>query len=281
MIRRARLALPAAFAALLAAALPAVAQEAPRPGPASEGGDAAPRAEDPQAQVEVKGNRFRVKLRVGSEIEGVLPRGLFWEKQDRIGDYVPAKEKDKGAGIRLYYVLNMEGELFIKRADIALREESGASSLVLRDLGALTEEQKSAIRERVLAQRRKVIEDREKTVKAEMEKFAKEEEEKKRKETEKQGAAKEGEASAPASEDEEAKKGDALLAKYPPPDWGEEKIKDIEHREVVLGVFRNEQEKEFIDNFALWKASKERMDKAEAERKAEAEKAAPPSEGPK
>ncbi|HEU4395925.1 MAG TPA: hypothetical protein VFS92_10190, partial [Planctomycetota bacterium] len=61
--------------------------------------------------VEVKGNRFRIKMVHGAQIEGVLAAGVRWEKIDEQGEYEECKETDKGAGLRLSYVLGMEGDI--------------------------------------------------------------------------------------------------------------------------------------------------------------------------
>jgi hypothetical protein len=55
--------------------------------------------------VEVKGNRFRIKMTHGAQIEGVLASGVKWERLDERGEYEECKETDKGSGLRLSYVL--------------------------------------------------------------------------------------------------------------------------------------------------------------------------------
>jgi hypothetical protein len=276
MDRRAPFTLAWTLAALLAAAAPGLAQEDDGP----LGGDGLGLGDDEEAQIEeVKGFRYTVKLKNGATVEGVLPGGLVWEKLDRTGEFVSATEKDKDAGIRLFYILNLEGEFFIKRGDIATSEDT--KDLLLRNLGALTAEQKAAIRERLRAQKRKVIEAREKAVQAELAKIAKEEEEaKSSKEDEEEGGEEKPSAGAKSTEDADAKKGDDLLERYPPPEWGQKKILEILDRETTKGLYRTDSEREFIDGFKLWKAALDRKIKAEVEKGAkegekEGEKPAP------
>ena len=287
MVRRSSIAFPVALAALGLLAASATAQDfggggggpggppmggspagvdpaggAAVPGTPAEGAEAAPAVEKIDTHVEVRGNRFRIKLGRGSVIEGIIPGGIVkWEKLDKYGEnYVPAKETDKGVGLRLYYVLNLDGELFIKRADIAKKEDSEA--LEIRDLGELTEEQKAAIRDRVLLQRRHAIADREKKLREDMARL---------KMAETDVAAGAGEGAKDAKKDAEAaavKKGEALLEKFPPPDWGEERKKKILEREIINGIFRSETEAEFIDNLPAWTAALERRQRLEEEKKA-------------
>jgi hypothetical protein len=265
-----RLGIPLALAALLAAAAPAVAQDSGGKAPPKEGGAAAPApapVKPDEPQVEVKGNRYAITMKTGSKIVGLLPRGLVWERIDQYGEFADAVESDKGAGLRLFYVLDMEGEMFIKRSEIA---PDG-----IRDLGALTDEQKRAIKDRVIAERRRHLEDREKALREEMARLSLA-----MKEEEKRAAAKPGEKKpgAESAETDEVKKGEALLEKFPPDQWSEQRLKDILRREVVNGIFRNDEEREFIDNFKTWKQAFDRREKAEAEKKG-GEK--PPTEGGK
>lgn len=264
MIRHPIAAAPLALAAILAAAAPAAAQD-PAPAPAPSGGAAAAPAPEVDTDVKVEGNRFRVKLRTGAVIEAVLPQGVVWEKINRYGDYVVAKEADRGAGIRLHFVLNLDGELFIKRSDIA-EDENGRP--LIRDLGELTPEQKAAIIQRVIAQRQKVLEERERALREELARLKAEQEKREG------GSGEEGvepgpgeKPPVPASrQDEEARRGDELLAKYPPPEWNEERLREILRREIVQHIYRTEEERVFIENFRIWKAALERKEKEEAEK---------------
>ena len=62
----------------------------------------------------------------------------------------------------------------------------------------------------------------------------------------------------------DALEGGPLLARFPPPEWGEDRMKSILEREIRTGVFRNDEEREFIDNFPAWKRALERRRAAEA-----------------
>jgi hypothetical protein len=271
---------PATFAALLALASDGLCQGVPPGGPPAGAGKKAEPAQpsEPAAapapapapkeqvdtQVDVKGSRFRVTLNHGPRIEGILPQGVYWEKLDTMtGEYEESQESDAGAGLRMYYVLGMEGDLFIRKSTIK----------EIKDLGALTEEQKRAIRDQVIADRKQKITDREKALKEEMSKMkVRERDEARKADAAKKEEGKADEKSSAAAAEEE-KKGDALLEKYPYPDWSEERRTDILKRRYTIGRFPDEEEKVFIDeaNFKLWKAALERKQKAE-EKKKEASK---------
>ena len=240
--------------AVLLAAPAALAFEEPRGSSAAE--DPIPE-EAPSAKggtldtvVDVKGNRFRIKLTHGAQIEGVLASGVKWERLDEFGEYEECKETEKGAGLRLGYVLGMEGDILILRKDIA----------DIRDLGALTDDEQRAIRDKVIAARKKVIEQREKALREELKRMAEEakQADARAKDTEAQSKAKEK-----VSEQETIKKGDDLLKRFPPEEWSEKRMKDILQREIVSGIFRNAEEREFIDNFKAWQAADTRRRETE------------------
>jgi len=256
------LAVPAA----LAAEDPTRQPPAPPPTPSPEGGDPQPSPDPAPAgeeaapsgkpavvdeNVDVRGNRYRIKLTHGAQIEGVLPAGVKWERLDQFGEYEECKETDKGSGLRLSYVLGMEGDIHILRRDIA----------DIRDLGALTDEEQRAIRDKVIAARRKVIEQREKALREDLRRMAEEQ---------KAADARAGEddaqrkAKEKAAEEKEIKKGEELLKKFPPDQWSEQRLKDILQREIVNGIFRNAEEREFIDNFKAWQAADTRRRAEEA-----------------
>ena len=277
----ARSAVPFALAALLA--VPALAQdEGAKPPPKAEAPPSAPKSEV-DTRVEIRGNRYRLKLKRGTQIEGLLPRGLIWEKMDQFGDYEEAKEADKGSGLRVFYVLNMDGDIFIKRSDIL--DEDG-----IKDLGAPTLEEVLALQQKVISQRKKVVEDREKAVREEIQRLGASAKEEERKAAGggkgKPGEGKKGEGAGTGSD--EVAKGDALLEKFPPPDWSKKRIEDIYQRETINKVYRTPEEAEFIAGFNLWKSALDRREKAEAEKKAKEEsgketekKETPPAEGGK
>jgi hypothetical protein len=276
----------AALAVVLGLQVPSLAQDPMAP-PSRETTREAPREEVPdiaqppaakpkadEPPPEVKGNRFSITLRTGGKVEGILPQGVRWEKRDQYGEFVEAAETEKGAGLRLNYVLNMEGDIFVQKKDIA----------EVKDLGALTDEQKLAIKDKVLANRKKALEEREKIFREEMarqgaaaKEAAKEAEKEGKGKSEEKGAEKKegegkGEKKAAISE-ADMQKGDALLEKFPPSDWGPKRLKDILRREVVNGIFRSDEEAEFIVNFDLWKDAFERKAKEEDEKEAETKEA--------
>jgi hypothetical protein len=192
--------------------------------------------------VEVRGNRYRIKLAHGAQIEGVLPSGVKWERLDQYGEYEECKETEKGAGLRLGYVLGMEGDIHILRKDIT----------DIRDLGALTDEEQRAIRDRVIAARKKVIEQREKALREDLRRMA---EEQRERDAQAAGQNQKSKEKEKAAEQAETKRGEELLKKFPPDQWSEQRLKDILQREIVNGIFRNAEEREFIENFKEWQAA--------------------------
>jgi len=228
------------------------------PAPSDEGGGGSGRQAEVDTNVDVRGNSFEIKLVNNARIEGILPQGKRWERLDQFGEYEECEENDKGAGLRLHYVLGMEGETFIKRQDIDS----------IRDLGALTDEQKRSIRDQVIAQRKKLIEEREKALREELRRMAEEAREAEARAAEATGRKR---AEERAATEAEIKKGEDLLKKFPPESWSEQRAKDILHREIVNGIFRNTEEREFIDNLPAWKSALERRKAAEAKEKGESE----------
>ncbi|MHC4820174.1 MAG: hypothetical protein ACYTDX_00465 [Planctomycetota bacterium] len=217
-------------------------------------------AKELDQRVEVKGKRYQISLKRGSRIIGVLPRGLIWEKLDRYGDYVECKETDKGSGLRLQFVMGMDGDIFIKRDDM----KGGTKGL--KDLGQLTEAQKSKIRDEVIKARRKVIVEREKTMRKELNRLLADREAKDGQDGDDSADGKGGD----GDDDDDAmtkeeKEGEALLKKFPPPEWSEDRVTAIKEREVVNGIYRNKEEGEFIDNFRAWKKALARRMLKEAE----------------
>jgi hypothetical protein len=248
------------LAALLALPAVASAQEGGA-GEAKPAAPAKPKGDEPAPLLQ--GSRFRVTLRNGSRIEGVLLEGVVWEKRDQYGDYVQCDEKDKDAGLLLHYVLNMEGETFIPRKDIADGKEA------IHDLGVLSEQERLALQEKMLEARKRAVAERERKAREEYEKLAAAQREAEERAAALKKARGEAEGEGKAEPTEEEKKGDALLKKFPPPDWSESKKDELLRREIVVGVYRNDEEREFTDpdNFRLWKAALERKQKADAEKK--------------
>jgi hypothetical protein len=60
---------------------------------------------------------------------------------------------------------------------------------------------------------------------------------------------------AAATGQDEVARGEALLAEFPPGEWGPDRAKDILTREVVGGVMRSEAERRFLENLVAWKAA--------------------------
>lgn len=261
MTRRLALAAPFALASLLALPARSFAQgagEAEAEAKAAEPIPKAPVVDAPPP--EVKGNRYQITLKSGAKIEGLLPQGVAWEKRDQLGEYVEAAETEKGAGLRLNYVLNMEGDIFIQKKDIS----------EVKDLGALTDEQKLAIKEAVLKARKKILEEREKINREELARIAAASKEADAKGAKGAGETKKAteEEKKAAKEEKDRKRGDELLKKFPSDEWSPKTIEEIKQRSVINGIYPTADEQEFIDNIALWKEAVARRDKEAAEKEA-------------
>lgn len=241
--------------------LPAPGQTPP---PAESGGDASKGAEPAKAEgtkpaagavdemVEVRGNRFKIRLKRGSVIHGILPKGLFWERQDLMGDYEPSKKGADGAGLRIQYVLGMDGDIFVLERDIA----------EIEDMGALSEEDRARIRERILADRRKIIEERERALRSELDRIRDMASEHPDGEGTGEAVKPEGDGSGMT---EEEKAGEALLEEFPPTDWGPKRKSEILQAQTN-GIFPNDREVIFLRSYSQWEKALERRRKLEAEK---------------
>ena len=244
-----------------AAPSPAPAAEAPSPSSALG------------AEGELRGMRCRLVLRGRAVIEGVLPEGKAWEKRDEKGQFVPAQEKEPGAGLRLFFAMGMDGEIFIRTSDI--------KDVV--DLGNVSDEIAAALKEKILAERRRLLEEKEELVRKELARIL---------------GSEQAPAPAPAStaplasaetpaataapaaappvasaetpaaakispEEARRRKGDALLDKFPSPDWSEKRYLELYDRIRLAKVAPDTQEQEFLDGFELWKEALGRRKKAE------------------
>ena len=113
-----------------ALAVPATAQDDPAPKPADtenvddvsdrEGVDEATDAET-EAKPEVaaiKGVRYRVFLKTGREIEGVVRSAGVFERATR-GGYIDCDQEHELAGIRVWYPGKQDGFVFVRLEEIA------------------------------------------------------------------------------------------------------------------------------------------------------------------
>jgi hypothetical protein len=194
--------------------------------------------------------RVSVRLRNNYKIEGVVKNGRFIERVDGLA-FVPADLQTPGAGLRIWYYDNTNSFIFLPYSDIASYRIG--ERLTAAEIGAIEErirkaQQEADERRRELLAKRKA--------KAEAGEAAK-------------GEAEEEEEKDPFALTPEQQK---LLADYPPEDgWGAERVREIQIREITVGVFPDAKSKYFIDNFEEWLKAKGIVDakkRAEAEAKA-------------
>lgn len=174
--------------------------------------------------------RVTINLVNGNRLSGVVKDGRFVERHDglRFTQAVPGESK---VGIRLWYSDKTNSYIFLPFASIK-RYRIGER---------LTDDQVKSLGEAF----QKAAAERAAEVRARAE--------------QKKGAEKPGGAGGkgvvkPKAEGPkltEAQK--ELLENYPPSEgWGEAKLKELERRSVVIGVFPNAIEKRFIENFNEW-----------------------------
>jgi hypothetical protein len=195
----------------------------------------------------VQGVRYRVELKSGSVIEGVvLAKGVF-ERRARIGGYVSADDTDPGCGVRLWFPAKQNGFIFMPLAYVARMDELGSLSV---DEGKKIARAQIAAKSRADTERSQIRAMRIVTEQAASEAAADE-------------AAATGEAeaiasvkprAAPLNEQESAQAAHlaSLLITYPPTRWSPDTPAEIERRKVVLGLFPSEEEKAFLASFDDW-----------------------------
>lgn len=216
--------------------IPPVVNEGAKPAPAADR-DPAP----------VRGIRYRVELKSGSVLEGVIrARGVF-ERRAKVGGYESADENDKGSGVRIWFPSRQDGFIFMPLESVKRIDELGSLSV---------DEGRTIARARVAAKKRA---NGERVQLRAMRRAA--EEAASRADIEAVEAADEAEAIAsvkprPAQlTDEEAADERvlaALLITYPPTRWSPETPAEIQRRKVVLGLFPSDEETAFLGVFDDW-----------------------------
>jgi hypothetical protein len=202
---------------VLAAAVGAASAQSSRP------------ASDPASD-----ERVSVTLKNGESLTGIALRGV---KNERLvaGRFEPAKDATgPKTGVRLYYYRELDGYLFLEHKQIEKLEV----------LDTLTREQSKELADAMAAARRG-REAARKAVDAA------------RRESESRPSPEEGDVPEdkpkrtgpePLTEDEKA-----LLTKFPPSEgWSPETFGELKRRSIVLHVYPNANEQEFLDNFASW-----------------------------
>lgn len=180
--------------------------------------------------------RVRVKLKNGAKLTGVVKNGRMVEREDGI-DFVETDRQSPDAGIRLYYFDETTSFVFLRWADIAQHK------VMVR----LTDDEVRAI-EREFAERERKRQEMRAQLSASKEQAAL----KGVTDKAQQGPASEPKPGVDAGKDD--KVATPLLDEFPPSEgWGEAKVKEIERRKVVVGVYPNPKEKRFLSVFEEWK----------------------------
>jgi len=300
---------PAALASVAALAL--AARGAPA-SPSPQDGATAPISEvasaDPAplaAESDLRGRRARAILRRGAVVEGVLPGGIAWERRAEDGSgFEPAKPDDPAAGLRFFFVMGMDGEIFLSRSEVKEIVDIGSLS------DAQAEEMKAGIieeRRAAIDKRRRDLEAREAQLQRELERLlgpgrqdpapaappadsvfgeapaptpAPESEPEDRPEGPTSETPAPGVAAAPAAvpaapapgdhetPTERRRRGDALLERFPPPAWSVERFDTIDTRTRLAKIPPDEEEAAFLAGFEVWREAFDRRAAAEAARKA-------------
>ena len=193
--------------------------------------------------------RVSVRLKNGNKLLGVVKNELFIEALDRL-DFVAANMETPGAGIRVWYYNETNSYIFLPYVEI---EEYHIQS-------RLSDAQVKVIEDRLEASRL-ASESRRAEQRAAKEKA--EQDAKDGKNDGGDGEAKTDEGKAkPGTEKgaaaEEHARMRKLLEEFPPEQgYGEDFIKEVERKKVVLGVFPDEKAKRFIEVFGEWKRARE------------------------
>lgn len=204
------------------------------------------------ADVEQSTNlKVRVTLRNGARFVGVVRDGALYEVKKADGRFRRvAGPREAGAGFRLWHVADSPGYLWVAHRDVKRFEQ--LSLMTSKELYAMQKNLRQRAGVIIIPQHRKKVEESEE---GESGDAAKEEAQ-----TPVIGPAPPPgmpEATEdPADEEEEEEKtpGELLLEKFDPADgWLPERRDEIERRKWVLGVFPTPEEKEFLENYPVWK----------------------------
>lgn len=200
-------------------------------------------AEDPAGE----GERLRVQIRGGGTVEGVVLAKGTWERRHPVDGWVAAKRAEKGAGVRLWWVNDIDGFQFVEADEVVATKSLGT---VTAQEAADAAKRRKAASERAAAERVRIDEAKAKEADAaEKAKALLEEVEKATQEAE---AAKLVDV-AKQEDKAKAKRWAELLAQFPPDRWSPDTPSEIERRKVTLHVFPSEDEQAFLKVFDEWK----------------------------
>lgn len=207
------------------------------------------------------GDRVQVTFRAGHTLTGTL-KAVSPDPKVKIDSLDYTKEKVLTLDISWEYP-GLNGTISIPKDQVAvLKKIQKLDDATLRRLA----EEKERIKQQLdldETDRKRAAEAADKAAAAAAKKAASEDKVK---------SAAGNEASRLIEEAQEMAKGLALLAKFPPPEWGPDRIKAIQ-KTSVLGIFPTAEETEFMESYEAWLNARRHQSK-----KAETDKAGEPSE---
>lgn len=243
----------AAFVLAVAlASVPALAQDAPV------------EVKKPAGDAQPAGSGVRVTLVNGRTVDGELRVEGGWERHDEKSGWTKCDKADAGASLRLWRGSGASAYCITLSAEEVKSFEAAASGAAKADTG-VGDAETEARRSEEAARARKARDARFAAAAAAAKKKADDEAARKK-----------------AAEDaERARIEAALLAKFPPPAWSAERVKEIERRQLILDLMPTADEREFIAVYPAWaravasaEARAEMEKRAAEEKKAEAERKA-------
>jgi hypothetical protein len=218
--------------------------------------DAASKPPAAEAEPPVRGTRYQITLRSGATLSGVVTCEKVFERRDGVA-WVAADKDAPGAGVRLYFVKDADGFVFISTKEMKDAEKlEDISDREGRDLA----KRRVDAAHRALDERDRLRKEREKH-----------EAKAKADEAEHAGDESSTEAEHVMTPEEQLARYTALLKKYPPGGkWTLDTPKDIERRRIVMDLFPSDEEKAFLavyDEWAkaytAWKAGQDALKPAE------------------
>jgi hypothetical protein len=182
-----------------------------------------------------------VTLKVGRALSGVVTCDKVFERREG-ASWVPADKDAPGAGVRLFFVKDSDGFVFVPTKDMKSAEK--LDEVTDREGRDLAKRRADAAR-RAEDERVRLREKRAEAAAAAAAANAPTEAE----ETPK---AEEHEVPVAVSPEEQLARYTTLLTKYPPEKWTPETPKEIEKRRIVMDLFPSDEEKAFLAVFEEW-----------------------------
>jgi hypothetical protein len=212
----------------------------------------APPAAPEEPIVPVRGTRYKVTMKTGRTLFGVVVAEKVFERREGL-IWNTAEKAAPGAGVRLFFVKDQEGFVFVTSRDLRNAERIGDVTI---EEGKVLAQQHIVGARRADEERDRIRKDRAAKEEAAKAKAAAEADQSK---ATADGAktptpAAPGAAAAPAapSAEDQIARYTALLMKFPPGRYTPDTPKDIEKRRVVMDLFPTDEEKQFLAVFAEW-----------------------------